>query len=114
VPLKVSVRKGVYATKRLPSVGDWVSVTYANTSDGTDVLEAAPTVPISLLGVEVEVGELCVNPKGFAFVGNTFVPPLLVVQELHGVVVEVLKIWDMNLKKREMSWRAIKVTKLAI
>lgn len=112
--LKVSVRKGIYATKSLPSTGDWVSVTYANTSDGTDVLEAAPTAPISLPGVEAEVGELCVNPKGFAFVGNTFVAPLLVVQELHGVVVEVLKIWDMNPKKREMSWRAIKVTRLAI
>jgi|TARA_B100001079_G_scaffold78417_1_gene67420 hypothetical protein len=91
-----------------------VSVTYANTSDSTEVLEAAPADPINFPGVEAEVGELRVNPKGFAFVGNTFVAPDLVVQELHGAEVEVLKIWGMNPKKKEMAWRAIKVTKLAI
>jgi hypothetical protein len=112
--LKIPVRKGIYVTKALPSVGDWVSVTYANTSDSTEVLEAGPTDAITLPGVEAEVGELRVNPKGFAFVGNTFVAPDLVVQELHGAEVEVLKIWDMNPKKKEMAWRAIKVTKLAI
>jgi hypothetical protein len=112
--LKLPVRKGIYATKSLPTVGDWVSVTYANTSDSTEVLEASPVDPVTLPGVEAEVGELRVNPKGFAFVGNTFVAPDLVVQELHGDEVEVMKIWDMNPKKKVMAWRAIKVTKLAI
>ena len=112
--LKIPVRKGIYATKSLPSVGDWVSVTYANTSDSKEVLEAAPADPINIPGVEAEFGELRVHPKGFAFVGNTFVAPNLVVQELHGAEVEVLKIWDMNPKKKEMAWRAIKVTNLAV
>lgn len=112
--LKIPVRKGIYATKSLPSVGDWVSVTYAKTTDSTEVLDAAPTDPITLPNVETDIGELRVNPKGFAFVGNTFVAPDLVVQELHGAEVEVLKIWDMNPKKKELAWRAIKVTKLAI
>jgi len=112
--LTIPVRKGIYATKSLPSVGDWVSVTYARTSDSTEVLEAVPSDAITLPGVETEVGELQVNPKGFAFVGNTFVAPDLVVQEWDGAEVEVLKIWGMNRKKKEMAWRAIKVTKLAI
>ena len=112
--LKLSVRKGVYVNKSLPSVGEWVAVMYANTTDRKQVLEAAPADPINLPGVETEVGDLRVNPKGFAFVGNTFVSPELVVEEFNGAQVEVLKIWDMNPKKKEMAWRAIKVTKLAI
>ncbi|QCS49812.1 hypothetical protein FEK30_10380 [Picosynechococcus sp. PCC 11901] len=112
--LRIAVRKGIYATKKLPSVGDWISVTYADASDSTDVLEAAPAAPINLPGVETEVGELKIHPKGFGFVGNTFVAPYLVVPEMHGAKVEVLKIWDMNPKKKKMAWRAIKVTKLGI
>ena len=107
--LKIPVRKGIYATKSLPSVGDWVSVTYASIANGAEVLEAAPTEAITLPGVEEEVGELRVNPKGFAFVGNTFVAPDLVVQKWHGAEAEVLKIWEMNPKKKEMAWRAIKL-----
>lgn len=110
--LKIPVRKGLYATKSLPTVGDWVLVTYASTTDGTEVLEAVPTNPTTLPGVEAEVGELQINPKGFAFVGNTFVAPSLVNPEWNRVEVEVLKIWDMNPKKKEMSWRAIKVKEL--
>lgn len=109
--LNIPVRKGIYTKKILPTIGDWVSVTYAKTSDGTEVLEAEPTHPIPLLGVETEIGKLRLNPKGFAFVGNTFVAPGLVVQELNEAEVEVMKIWDMNPKKKEMSWRAIRVSK---
>jgi hypothetical protein len=112
--LKLPVRTGIYANKSLPSVGDWVSVTYANTTGSTQVLGASATSPISLPGVEEEVGELRVNPKGFAFVGNTFVPPHLVLNELDGKEVEVTKIWDMNSIKNVMAWKAIKVTKLAV
>ena len=112
--LKLSVRKGIYATKSLPSVGDWVLVTYANATDRPEVLEAAPTDPMTLPGVGVEIGQLNVNPKGFAFVGNTFVAPNLVVPELHGTEVEVVKIWNMNPNKKEMAWRAIKVSKVAM
>lgn len=110
--LKISVRKGIYSTKSLPSVGDWVSVKYANTTERVDALEATPSEPITIPGVEIEVGELRINPKGFAFVGNTFVAPDLVIQEMQGAEVEIIKIWDMNPKKKEMAWRAIKVRKM--
>ena len=112
--LNLNVRKGIYATKSLPSVGDWVLVTYANATDRPEVLEAAPTDPMTLPGVRLEIGQLNVNPKGFAFVGNTFVAPNLVVPELHGTEVEVVKIWNMNPNKKEMAWRAIKVSKVAM
>lgn len=110
---KIPVRKSVYTANPKPLAGEWVSVTYADTTDGKTVLEASPTQQVDLQGVETEIEELRVNPKGFAFVGNTFVPPHLIAPDMHGVEVKILKTWDMNPKKKEMTWRAIKVSKLA-
>lgn len=109
---KLSVRKGVFAGKGLPDTGDWVTITFARTGEDTEVLKAIPTAPISLIGVETEVGELRESSKGFAFVGDTFVSPDLVVQEWSGAEVEVMKVWDINPKKKEMAWKAIKIKKL--
>ncbi len=109
--LKIPVRKGLYTLKKLPEVGDWVSVTYAETEERNEVLDAEPAHPISLSGVDSEIGELRVHPNGFAFVGDTFVSPDQVVTNWHGTEVEVLKVWDLNPKKQEFAWRAIKVKK---
>ncbi|WP_286240953.1 tetratricopeptide repeat protein [Neptuniibacter halophilus] len=108
---KLSVRKGVFAGKGLPDRGDWVTITFARTGEDTEVLKAMPTAPISLTGVETEVGELRVHTKGFAFVCDTFVTPDLVVPEWNGAEVEVMKVWDINPKKKERTWRAIKIKK---
>lgn len=109
----ISVRKGLFATNKLPAPGAWVTVTYAKIGDEVEALEAAQTSPVLLNGVETEVGELKVHPKGFAFVGDTFVPPDQVVSDWNGDEVEILKVWDMNLKKQQMTWRSIHIKETA-
>jgi hypothetical protein len=108
---KISVRKGVFSNKELPEPGSWVKAIVAIIEEESEVIRAMPTTSIELTGVETETGELRIHPKGFAFVGDTFVPPDQVVLDWNGRMVDVVKVWDINPKKKQNAWKAIKIKK---
>jgi len=103
----VSVRLGLYKSKGLPSVGDYVSVTLS-VEDRT-VFEASLSQPSELPGVKVINGTLDMAPKGFGFVGDVFVPPHLITSEMDGCPLEVLAILSLDKKKNRHGLKAISV-----
>ena len=76
---------------------------------GQEVVSAKLTEAESSEHVKMSHGKLRVNEKGFAFVGDTFIPPNLVNKDWDGQEVSVTQLWDLNPKKKEMSWRGIEL-----
>ncbi len=71
-------------------------------------LEHVPEHP----DITLREGDLKVHQKGFAFVGDAFIPPPLVDKALDQQPVKVLCINDFNKAKGTYGWKAVKVTAL--
>jgi hypothetical protein len=51
-----------------------------------------------------------VTDKGFAFVGDTFIPKHLVPEGMDGQKVHVVRVTELDKTKNRYGWRALKVT----
>ena len=108
---KLSARIGVFVGKGLPEIGTWLQVKLANDGQQLEVIEAHRTEPqTSERVIDIE-GDLRLNPKGFGFVDDAFVAPFLLNGYQDKEHIKATKIWDIDPKKGEPSWRVIKVVR---
>ena len=110
---KLAVRKGLFKGEGLPEVGSAVKLVCTADSGDREVLEARATGPYEDEYIEWTEGELIMNPRGFAFVNDSFVAPHLANALWHGKVVRALRVFDINPKTDQPSWRAIRLEKPA-
>lgn len=108
----LSVRLGLHqqasGQRKLPSPGDYVTLTLAEPDPGCfEVVTSGNSEPVDIDGVETLTGILRVNPKGFGFVEDTFVPPFLLPKGMDGQRVTVIRIKSVDRKKQTIGWKAI-------
>ncbi|MGI2028282.1 DUF7017 domain-containing protein [Endozoicomonas acroporae] len=108
----LSVRLGLHqqasGQRKLPSPGDYVTLTLAEPEPGCfEVVASGNSEPVDMDGVETLTGILRVNPKGFGFVEDTFVPPFLLPKGMDGQRVTVIRIKSVDRKKQTIGWKAI-------
>lgn len=108
----LSVRLGLHqqasSHRKLPSPGDYVTLTLAEPEPGCfEVVASVNSEPVDIDGVETLTGILRVNPKGFGFVEDTFVPPFLLPKGTDAQRVTVIRIKSVDRKKQTIGWKAI-------
>lgn len=108
----LSVRLGLHrqasGKRKLPSPGDYVTLTLAEPEPGCfEVVASGSSDPVNMDGIETLTGILRVNPKGFGFVEDTFVPPFLVPEGMEGQRVTIIRIRSVDRKKQTIGWKAI-------
>lgn len=103
----VSVRLGLYRSKKPPNPGDYVRLTLSK--EDQSVVAAEPCEPVDMDDVGYKEGTLSIKEKGFGFVEDTFVPTTLAQPEMDGQSVKVLRILDFDKTKKRHSWKALKV-----
>lgn len=109
---KMSVWRGTYSEKNMPTVGIWVGLKVATDDGISKALEVYKIVEQKTDIVGLVEGDLILNDKGFGFIENVFIPPNLLVGFCNGDKITAIKIWDKNPKTSELGWRAIKITKI--
>jgi len=103
----ISVRLGLYRSKKPPSPGDYVRLTISK--EDQSVIAAEPCDPVEIDDVGYQEGTLSVKDKGFGFVEDTFVPKTLASPEMDGQFVKVLRILDFDKTKSRHSWKALTI-----
>ena len=103
----ISVRLGLYRSKKPPDPGDYVRLTLSK--EDQSVIVAEPCEPVDLDDVGYQEGTLNVKDKGFGFVEDTYVPKALAQQAMDGQSVRVLRILDFDKTKKRNSWKALKI-----
>ena len=101
----LSVRLGLYRSKKLPAVGDYVRLTIS--VDDSEVISAEPCNAVPLDDVAADEGKISVTPKGFGFVNGTFIPPYLISEGIDENLVKITSILDFDKTKNRHSWKAI-------
>ena len=105
-----SARMSVYqGKKKRPEVGDFVTVRVREGQDETEVVKVRPCASFHLVDYETIRGHLRTNPKGFAFVEDTFVAGYLYKGIPEGTYVKVRRIRTWNPKKKRLGWKAIQI-----
>lgn len=104
----ISVRMKLWKETQLPKPGDYVIVTV--TKEDLSVIDVVPTAiqPLADAGEFEDI--LRVSDKGFAFVGDTFVPKHLVPEGMNGHKVRVIRIIELDRTKNRYGWRALTIT----
>lgn len=103
----VSVRLGVFRSKKKPLPGDFVLLTLS--MEDQSVIEAKPCEQVDLDDVSYLEGVLSIKDKGFGFVEDTFVPSLLIEKEMDGQSVGVLRVLSYDKSKGKHGWKALKL-----
>ncbi len=108
----LSVRLGLHqqasGQRKLPSPGDFVTLTLTESDpECVEVVASKNSEPVDMDGVGTLTGILRVNPKGFGFVEDTFVPPLLLLKGMDGQRVTVIRVKSVDRKKQTIGWKAI-------
>lgn len=101
------VRLGLYKVKTLPKIGDFVRM-YLSSEDGS-IISAEPCTQQQMDDVGYEKGVLRAKEKGFGFVNDTYVPPWLIDEAMHGKEVYIMRIVSWNKKKERFSWTALSI-----
>lgn len=91
---------------RKPNLAEYVVVKYSGSIDDMAVRSIEICEKLEVPGLEYISGELRVNPKGFGFVDDTFVPPNLIKPDYEGLTVKVLRFKDMDKVKKKLGWKA--------
>ncbi len=103
----VSVRLGLYRSKKPPNPGDYVRLTLSK--EDQSVVAAEPCDPVDIDDVGYKEGTLSIKEKGFGFVEDTFVPKPLAEPEMDGQSVKVLRILDFDKTKSRHGWKALTI-----
>ena len=74
-----------------------------------EVVASKNSEPVDMDGVGTLTGILRVNPKGFGFVEDTFVPPFLLSLGMDGQRVTVVRVESVDRKKQTIGWKAIDI-----
>lgn len=104
----LSVRMKLWKETEPPKPGDYVLVTVAQ--EDLSVIAITPTMIQSLVDAGEYEDILKVTEKGFAFVGDTFVPKHLISDDLNGQRVRVFRITELDKAKNRYGWRALKLS----
>lgn len=103
----LSVRMKLWSDKLPLSPGDYVQLTIAEEDQSVVAVAPAKAQPLTDAGEIEDI--LRVTEKGFAFVGDTFVPKHLVPAGMDGQKVHVVRVIELDKTKNRYGWRALKV-----
>lgn len=103
----LSVRMKLWSDKLPLSPGDYVQLTIAEEDQSVVAVAPAQAQPLTDAGEIEDI--LRVTEKGFAFVGDTFVPKDLVPAGMDGQKVHVVRVVELDKTKNRYGWRALKV-----
>ncbi len=104
-----SVRMGVHRSNQKPQVGDYVELSLSINGNENEVIASVPSQSVELEDVSTIEGELRIAPKGFGFVGDTFVPSFVIGDVANQSPVKVLRIMAWDKIKARHNWKAIKL-----
>lgn len=102
------VRMKLWKESTQPKPGDYVNVTVAAEDQMVINIVPAASQPLTDAGEYKDI--LRVSDKGFAFVGDTFVPKHLVPEGMDGHQVSVLRIMELDKTRNRYGWRALTIT----
>jgi hypothetical protein len=108
----LSVRLGLYNSKRPPSPGDYICLTLS--AEDQSVIAAEPCESESMDDVGCIEGKFNIKEQGFGFVGDTFVPKDLVRQDMNDREVSGIKILSFDKVKGKHSWKALTIDVLPL
>jgi tetratricopeptide (TPR) repeat protein len=108
----LSVRMGLYKSEVKPSIGDYVELAVACDDDEKMVISAIPCAQVKIPDVSIVEGTLRIAPKGFGFIGDTFVPPFLIGNIATETLVSAKQVMSWDKVKSRYSWKAIKLTRV--
>jgi hypothetical protein len=103
----LSVRLGLYRTKRTPSPGDYICLTLS--AENQSVIAAEPCESKTMDDVGHIEGTLNIKEQGFGFVGDTYVPKNLVRQDMNGSEVRGIKVLSFDKSKGKYGWKALTI-----
>lgn len=103
----ISVRLGLYRSKRPPSVGDYIRLTLSAEDQSVIVAEACETGKMD--DVSYIEGTLIIKDKGFGFVEDTYIPKTLIRQDMNGCQVRALRIFAFDRTKNKHGWKALTI-----
>lgn len=103
--IPISLR--IFNSKELPNPGDYVRLSLS--VEDQIVIAAEPCDSEDMENVGHVQGTLKINDKGFGFVGDTFVPPSLIREDMNGKSASILRVVSFDRKKKKFGWKALKI-----
>jgi tetratricopeptide (TPR) repeat protein len=108
----LSVRLDLHKSNIRPCIGDYIELSVASEDGEKMVISALPCAQVELPDVSIIEGTLRIAPKGFGFVGDTFVPPFLIGHIPTQTLVSAQQVMSWDKTKSRYNWKAIKLTRV--
>ena len=109
----LSVRMGIHKGKQKPQAGDYVELSVANVDGNKEVVASSSIKQVDIEDVSYVEGKLGITLKGFGFVEDTFVPPVVIGNIKNESQVRAQRIISWDKTKACHSWKAIKLVEIS-
>lgn len=107
-----SVRMGIHKSNQKPQAGDYVELSLSMNGNEKEVVASVSCQSVEMADVGIIEGGLRIDPKGFGFIKDTFVPPFVIGDVANESRATVLRIMAWDKTKSRHNWKAIKLTQV--
>ena len=110
--ISLSVRIGVHKDKQKPQAGDYVELSVVSVDGNLEAVASSPAKPVDMEDVSYIEGKLKITQKGFGFVEDTFVSPVVIGNIKNESQVRAQRILSWDKSKSRYNWKAIKLIEM--